>query len=52
MAESGLSWYLSPDLISKRTQEQRLLLQGGVFAFVAFAILEKLDETVKLNESL
>lgn len=56
-AESGLSWachgrclpmpliscYL---LMSKRTQqEQGLLLQGGVFAFIAFAILEKLDET-------
>ena len=48
----GLSWplhtylLLSPDLMSKRTQqEQGLLLQGGVFAFIAFAILEKLDET-------
>ena len=48
----GLSWplhtylLLSHDLRSKRTQqEQGLLLQGGVFAFIAFAILEKLDET-------
>ena len=42
--------YLSPDLMSKRTQQEQqgLLLQGGISAFVAFAILEKLDETERI----